>query len=176
MGPHRSPSAMLPERRSAEARMQIAQLPHVDEHSVVIAAEPIAVWTAVAEAMDRSFSHPVASVYAGLIRCVDQASSGPRPFVEGSTIPGFHVAAAVPGSELVLQGQHRFAAYALIYRFERVGAGRTRLRAETRAAFPGVAGATYRLLVIGSGGHALLVRRRIANVKRRLEWNARTDV
>jgi hypothetical protein len=36
---------------------------------------------------------------------------------------------------------------------------RTRLRATTWAAFPGVAGTVYRALVIGTGGHRIVVRR-----------------
>lgn len=79
----------------------------------------------------------------------------------GETVdhPGFHVVTAVPAKELALAGSHRFATYALIFRLEEAGAGRTRVRAESRAAFPGPAGRLYRLLVIGTGGHALAVRR-----------------
>jgi hypothetical protein len=88
---------------------------------------------------------------------------------EGSTFPGFRVAAVVPGRELVLGGRHRFSSYALIFRLEPAGPGRSRLTAETRARFPGPAGGLYRLLVLGTGGHAVGVRRLLAAVRRRAE-------
>ncbi|MDF3149261.1 hypothetical protein PBV88_50835, partial [Streptomyces sp. T21Q-yed] len=84
-----------------------------------------------------------------------------------SPIPGFHVVTAVPGKELALAGSHRFSTYALIFRLEEAGAGRTRLRAETRAAFPGPAGRLYRLLVIETRGHAVAVRRMLTTVRER---------
>jgi hypothetical protein len=106
-------------------------------------------------------------VYARLVGCRDYASSGPRPLVEGSTIPGFRVARVRPGAELVLEGRHRFSAYALIFRLEEIGPDRTRVSAETRATFPGPAGALYRVLVIRTGGHVVAVRRSLATVQRR---------
>jgi hypothetical protein len=45
--------------------------------------------------------------------------------------------------------------------------GGTRLRAETRARFPGPFGALYRLLVVSSGAHALLTRRLLEGVRHR---------
>ena len=67
----------------------------------------------------------------------------------------------------MLAGRHRFSSYALIFRLDEIGAHRSRLRAETRATFPGPAGAVYRLLVIGTGGHAVAVGRMLAKVQRR---------
>ena len=46
---------------------------------------------------------------------------------------------------------------------------RTELRARTDAVFPGPLGWGYRLLVIGSGGHAVAVNRMLARVARRAE-------
>jgi hypothetical protein len=46
---------------------------------------------------------------------------------------------------------------ALIFRLA-AGDHRTTLCAETRAAFPGIGGRVYRGLVIGTGGHVLVVR------------------
>jgi hypothetical protein len=57
----------------------------------------------------------------------------------------------------------------LTFRLEPLDAHRSRLRAESRAAFPGVAGSVYRLLVVGSGGHVIGVRRLLSAVKRRSE-------
>ncbi|MEV0934877.1 hypothetical protein [Streptomyces phaeochromogenes] len=149
--------------------MQIPSLPYRDEHTTVVAAGADDVWRSLGDTLDRSFSRPGASRYARLVGCADRTASGPRPLAEGSTIPGFRVAAAVPGRELVLGGRHRFSSYALIFRLEPAGPGRSRLTAETRATFPGPAGGLYRLLVLGTGGHAVGVRRLLAAVRRRAE-------
>ncbi|MFF5009115.1 hypothetical protein ACFY3G_40600 [Streptomyces phaeochromogenes] len=149
--------------------MQIPSLPYCDEHTTVVAAGADDVWRSLGDTLDRSFSRPGASRYARLVGCADRSASGPRPLAEGSTFPGFRVAAAVPGRELVLGGRHRFSSYALIFRLEPAGPGRSRLTAETRATFPGPAGGLYRLLVLGTGGHAVGVRRLLAAVRRRAE-------
>ena len=81
-------------------------------------------------------------------------------------MPGFHVEVFTPPSELILAGRHRFSTYALRFRVEPVHATQSRLRAETRAAFPGVAGGLYRLAVIGTGGHKVAVRKILTRVKR----------
>jgi hypothetical protein len=75
----------------------------------------------------------------------------------------------VPGSQLVLAGRHRFSHYTLTFRLQQIEPERTRLSAESRASFPGVAGGVYRLLVVRSGGHVVAVRRLLAGMKRRVE-------
>ncbi|MGW0188575.1 hypothetical protein ACWDV7_22805 [Streptomyces sp. NPDC003362] len=142
-------------------------LPFVDRHGTVVAAGTDAVWRALGEVLDRSWAGGGAAGYARLVGCADRTASGPRPLTEGSALAGFRVAAADPGRELVLVGRHRFSTYALIFRLDEAGPGRTVLRAETRARFPGPAGALYGRLVIGSGGHAIGVRRLLAAVRRR---------
>ncbi|MEU6679011.1 hypothetical protein [Streptomyces sp. NPDC046925] len=149
--------------------MQIASLPYIDEHATVIAAGADDVWRALSETLERSFSQAGMARYARLVGAVDRTASGPRPLAEGSTLPGFGVVAAVPGRELVLEGHHRFSSYALIFRIEHLGPGRSRLRAESRAVFPGPAGGLYRRLVIGTGGHAVGMRRLLSGVRRRSE-------
>jgi|SRR4051812_24593129 hypothetical protein len=149
--------------------MQIASLPYLDEHTTVISAEGDDVWRSLSETLDRSFSRPGMAGYARLIGSADLTASGPRPLAEGSTIPGFRVVAAVPGRELVLKGSHRFSSYALIFRLEHVSPGRSRLSAESRAAFPGLVGRLYRLLVIGTGGHVVGMRRLLSAIRRRSE-------
>lgn len=152
--------------------MEPIELPHVDEHETTVAAPADDVWAALVEAIDGGFSGRGAAGYARLVGCTETTASGPRPLGEGSTIPGFRVAAAVPSQELTLHGRHRFSEYALTFRLDALDAGRTRLRAESRAAFPGLHGAAYRLLVIGTGGHALGVRRLLAGIRRRAERRA----
>jgi hypothetical protein len=156
--------------------MPVTTLPLVDEHVRVVDAGADDVWTALTGTVDRP-SSAWAARYARLVGCADRTVSGPRPLAAGSTLLGFHVVAAVPGSELGLAGRHRFSVYSLTFRLRPVtepgAAGRTRLSAETRAAFPGPAGLAYRLLVIGSHGHAVVVRRLLAGVAARAEAGPR---
>jgi hypothetical protein len=97
---------------------------------------------------------------------VNDLPGAPLP---GSTIVGFRVERARPPAELALAGRHRFSRYALVFRIDDLPGGTACLRAESRAEFPGAAGRAYRLLVIGSRGHVLAVRRMLAAVKRRAE-------
>ncbi|HET8863704.1 MAG TPA: hypothetical protein VFM94_10685 [Solirubrobacterales bacterium] len=145
------------------------RLPHVDEHSLEIAATPAAVWPALSRVAEGSFGSPATGRVARLLGCADVEPSGPRPLGAGSTFPGFHVEAARPGRVLALAGSHRFSDYALIFHLDDLGGERTLLRAETRATFPGLEGAAYRTLVIRTRGHVLVTRRLLAAVKRRAE-------
>jgi hypothetical protein len=149
--------------------MQIASLSYLDEHTTVIDAGTEDVWRALGETLERSFSGPGMTSYARLVGCADRTASGPRPLVAGSTFPGFRVVATVPGHEMVLAGNHRFSSYAMIFRLERVSQGRSRLRAESRADFPGLAGGLYRGLVIGTGGHVVGMRRLLSAIRRRCD-------
>lgn len=152
--------------------MQAHDLPQVDEHETTVPAPTDVVWATLVEAVERGFSGKGAAAYARLVGCVPRSASGPRPLGEGSTIPGFVVAAALPGQELALEGRHRFSTYALTFRLDALDASRTRLRAESRATFPGVHGAAYRFVVIGTGGHAIAVRRLLDGIRRRAERRA----
>lgn len=149
-----------------------AQLPTVDEHEITVAAPVDAVWRTLLHALDRGFSGRGAAGYARLVGCEPSTASGPRPLAEGSTIPGFRVVAADPGRRLALEGRHRFSTYALVFHLDPLDERRCRLRAESRAAFPGPAGAAYRLLVVGTGGHAVAVRRLLRGIGRRAEQQA----
>jgi hypothetical protein len=143
-------------------------LPFVDEHGLEVAAAPEVVWLALCRVAEGSFSSPAAAWFAAMLGCETTEAAGPRPLAEGSAFPGFVVARAAPGSELALVGRHRYSDYALVFRLSDEGA-KTRLRAETRARFPGGAGRLYRAAVIGTRGHVLVTMRLLAAVKRRAE-------
>lgn len=156
--------------------MQIAELPYVDEHAISITASVDEVWLSLLDTLDGGFSRSGMARYARIVGCVDCTASGPRPLAHGSTIPGFRVAAADPGRELVLEGRHRFATYALVFRLEQLDPGRSQLRAESRAAFPGVPGSVYRLLVISSGGHVGGMRRLLSAIRHRAEEHTESQI
>jgi hypothetical protein len=141
------------------------RLPYVDEHSLVVEAGREDTWKSLLRVVEASVSSGAAPRFARILGCADAAPSGPRPLAEGSALPGFHVAAAEAPEELALAGSHRFSDYALVFRLEPVEAGRTRVRAETRAEFPGHRGGVYRALVIGTRMHVLVTRRILAGVK-----------
>jgi hypothetical protein len=145
------------------------RLPHIDEHSIEIAAAPTRVWPALSRIAEGSFGSPATGRAARLLGCADVAPSGPRPLETGSAFPGFHVEAAKPNEILALAGSHRFSDYALIFRLDDIGSQHTRLRAETRAVFPGLKGGIYRTLVIRTRGHVLVTRPLLGAVKRRAE-------
>ncbi|MHB8235361.1 MAG: hypothetical protein ACYDHT_11980, partial [Solirubrobacteraceae bacterium] len=80
---------------------------------------------------------------------------------------GFSVARCEPPSLLELRGRHRFSRYALVFELAAVGEERCRLSARSYAEFPGLAGRAYRALVIGSGGHRVVVRRMLREIAER---------
>lgn len=146
-----------------------ALLPFVDEHATVVVAPPPRVWEALLRSAEATTKGPASGRFAALVGCADTAASGPRPLDTGSAFPGFHVGAAVEGRELELLGSHRFSSYALIFRLEDLGDGRVRVRAETRAEFPGLKGRIYRALVIGTRMHVLATNRILTAVRHRAE-------
>lgn len=147
---------------------EVASLPEVDVRTTEVAAHADATWTALVEVI-AAMASPAATAYARVVGAVPAEASGPGPLAEGSTVPGFVVAGIDPGRELVLEGRHRFSRYRLTFRLDERGLQRTQVAAESQAAFPGVHGRVYRLLVIGSGGHALAVGRMLGSIRRRAE-------
>jgi hypothetical protein len=134
---------------------------------VEVAAPPGRVWDALVRWLERP-SSAVAERGAAVLGCEPRTATG-RAGEEGSTIVGFGVERSVAPAELLLAGRHRFSRYSLQFLIDDLGAGRSRLRAVTRAEFPGVAGRAYRALVIGTRMHVLVVRRVLRGVSRRVE-------
>jgi hypothetical protein len=143
------------------------RLPHIDEHSIVIGASRERVWQVLVSRLDGHLAAPTPLV--GLL-AITPARTHRRQSDALSvedTIPGFAVASARAPRQLVLRGQHRFSRYQLAFELEAAEAHRCTLRAGTSAEFPGLAGRAYRALVIGSGGHRLVVRRILRDIARR---------
>ena len=148
--------------------LPLPDLPHVDEHAVDVGAPPEAAWAAVLAVLRAGFGGSGARRIAAALGCDPRTTNRwERPAV-GSTVPGFRIVTAEPPRLLVVAGRHRFSRYGIVWRIEPAGTG-SRVRAETRAAFPGPHGAFYRLAVIGSGGHGVVTRRLLARVARRAE-------
>lgn len=116
-------------------------LPYIDEHVRSVGADRERVWQALLKIM-----------------CKDPADPSAAP-------TGFVLETAAPPSRLAFTGRHWFSRYALVFDLDEEGRGRTLLRAKSYGEFPGLPGKIYRALVIGSGGHRIIVRnllRRIA--------------
>lgn len=141
-------------------------LPFVDEHARAVQASPEATWAALVRVLPRAFGGKGPERFARVVGCDAAKPEGDFPEV-GSAIVGFRVARADAPRELALVGRHRYSDYALTFRLDALPEGATRVRAETRAAFPGVGGKAYRAAVIGTRGHVLVVRRLLRGVERR---------
>ncbi|MCW3840498.1 hypothetical protein ONA70_10365 [Micromonospora yasonensis] len=135
-------------------------LPFVDEHRVLAPASAPAVWHALA----RQVPGARGGVLAHLLGAEPRRASGTL-LDPGATLPGFAVTEAEPGRHVRLTGRHRFSRYALVFTLSAQPGG-TLLSARTYAEFPGLPGRLYRLLVIGSGGHRVLVGRMLRTIGR----------
>ena len=114
------------------------RLPYIDQHAITIDANREETWSALLRVMCRDPSDP-ASVPIGFV--LDES----RPY-----------------DRFALKGRHPFAVYRLVFELDNnvadLAPRRTRVRALTWAAFPGLHGKVYRALVIGTGGHRVAVR------------------
>ena len=144
-------------------------LPFIDEHRRTVEATPDRVYAALLDTLGGLFASPAAALYARAVGCDPPAASGPRPLAEGATVPGFRVVRATPGEELALEGRHWFSVYSLTFRLVGADGNGTTLRAQSRAAFPGPHGRLYRAVVVGTGGHAMSVRRMLDTVAARID-------
>jgi hypothetical protein len=116
------------------------RLPYIDEHAITLDANREESWSALLRVMCRDPHDP-------------------------STVPtGFVLDEARRPQRFALKGRHTFAVYRLVFELDDDSAHRTRLRALTWAAFPGIHGKVYRALVIGTGGHRVAVRRMLKRI------------
>lgn len=118
------------------------RLPYIDEHAISIHASAEQTWSALLATMCRDAEDP-------------------------TTVPaGFALEEATPQRRLALKGRHPCSIYRLVFEIDPDGDG-VRLRALTFAEFPGLHGKVYRALVIGSGGHRMVVRRMLKRIAAR---------
>ncbi|MFC9437910.1 hypothetical protein [Nocardia sp. NPDC057030] len=116
------------------------RLSYIDEHARSIDANRDRAWTALLKVICKDPADP-ATVPAGFV--LDEAQAPAR---------------------LALKGRHWFSVYALVFELDDEGANRTRVRAKSWGNFPGPHGKIYRALVIGSGGHKIVVRRLLRQI------------
>jgi hypothetical protein len=121
-------------------------LPFVDRPAVTIDAPPDRVWAALERVVSTRIGRLPPRVFA-VVR-------SDAPF------------------RLLLAGEHPFSRYELDFRLTALPDEQTRLVAVTRAAFPGARGRVYRVLVIGSRGHRLLVGRLLRGIRREAQDGA----
>jgi hypothetical protein len=117
------------------------RLPYIDEHVISIDANRADTWSALL-----------------MMWCHNphDASAVRTPF--------FALDEATPMQLLAMKGRHWFAVYKLVFELDDDGAAHTRVCARTWADFPGVHGKMYRALVIGTGGHRIVVRRMLRRI------------
>src|SRR5262249_22819422 len=132
--------SMLPRRcHDLVHSFHMERLPYIDQHAISVGANCNETWSALLRVMCRDPHDP-------------------------STLPiGLVLDEARPPERLALKGRHPFAVYRLVFELDPESDG-TRVRAVTWADFPGVHGKAYRALVIGSGGHRVVVRRMLKRI------------
>jgi hypothetical protein len=142
------------------------RLPYIDVQGIDVAADVDATWRALIRESRGSLGGTGHGWLGQALRVDPPRASGEwsPDLVPGAALPGFVVERVRRAELLSLRGGHRFSRYRLDFELEAAGSDRSQLRARTWAEFPGVAGAAYRALVIGSGGHRLVVRRMLRRI------------
>jgi hypothetical protein len=142
------------------------RLPYIDVHEVEVAADVNAAWRALLRVARGSLGGTGQRRLAQALRVEPPSVSGrwTADVEPGAALPGFAVERVRRPELLSLRGGHRFSRYRLDFELSAAGSDRSHLRARTWAEFPGLAGAAYRALVIGTGAHRLVVRRLLRQI------------
>ena len=146
--------------------LYMERLPYIDAYGVEVPAGTDATWKALLRVARGAFTGPGEHWLGRLLGLSPASAQGAwAPDMQpGVALPGFEVDDVRRGELLSLRGGHRFSRYRLDFEVVEAGAGRSQVWARTWAEFPGPAGAAYRALVIGSGGHRVVVRRMLGRV------------
>ena len=152
----------MPTKPTAPDAPDAPDLPFIDEHAARVTTTAAQTWSAAIRVLRAELSSGAA--FARMLGASPGGISGDwsgTGDVTGATLPGFTVVAAERPSRLELRGQHRFSRYRLVILIDD-----DEVRAQTYAAFPGVAGRMYRACVIGSRAHRAIVRRMLRRIAR----------
>jgi hypothetical protein len=122
-------------------------LPYIDEHVITVDANRADTWSALL-----------------MLWCEDREDKQEPHDPAAVRIPFFSLEETMPMHRLALTGRHLFAVYRLVFELDDQAPGRTRLAARSWADFPGVHGKVYRVLVVGTGGHRIAVRRLLKHI------------
>jgi len=159
------------ERKPRTIDVPLEQLPAIDEHSIEVAAPAEATFAALFPTLESALGSRFAQSYCERMDAVEKEAHGDLHH-PGGTLPGFTVTRAIAPVMLALAGKHRFAQYAVVFKIDLLPGQRSRVRLETRAQFTGRKGSFYKIGVIGTRGHVLVVRRMLRSIKRRAELSA----
>lgn len=149
----------------------LEKLPPIDEHEIEVDAPAEATFAALFPTLESALGTKFAQNYCERVDAMETEAHGDLHH-PGGTLPGFTVTRAIAPVMLALAGKHRFAQYAVVFRIDLLPGQRSRVRLETRAEFHGRKGGLYRIGVLGTRGHVLVVRRMLRSVKRRAERSA----
>lgn len=161
--------AVRPVRRAIDVPLE--GLPPIDEHQIEVDAPAEVTWAALFPTLEHSFDTRFGRRYSAKVGARETDCHGDLHH-PGGTVPGFVVSRSIAPVMLALLGEHRFSKYAVVFRIDLLPGQRSRLRVETRAQFTGKKGRLYRVGVLGTRGHVLVVRRMLRSIKRRAERSA----
>jgi hypothetical protein len=150
------------------AAMVDSALPCIDEHEISVNVPASVAWTALVAVFGRLTTRPTSRIFAKAVRCRPNRAIGTAVTV-GEALPGFLVARCEVPKEWALEGEHLFSRYAVTFQIASVDSEHCRVAAQSSAEFPGLHGKIYRTIVIGSGGHAIGVRRILRSIKTKAE-------
>lgn len=153
------------------------RLPYIDAYGVEVPAGAEATWQALVREARTTLGATSEHWFGRALGVTPAGAAGTwsPDLAPGVTLPGFAVEQVRRAELLSLRGGHRFSRYRLDFELVAIEPGRTHVWARTWAEFPGPAGAAYRALVIGSGGHRLVVRRMLGGISRRARMQAQAQ-